>query len=485
MKRLVLGLAFALLLSPAAFASDRIEALVIDSGSDFTHSYLKNHTSPNLAELNGKAGVDDDHNGYVDDVFGWNFVENSKTIIHLEYAPPNYDKVMHFMELMGKLQAYGKEGLTSDEFNFLRTNYNDPKFRKWINFVGGWAHGTHVAGIIAGNNPVVKLNAVTHIQTGNPPAKEIKEALDSVNFSILQSRKAGTRAVADSSATKPTKKVSLAELAKSFAKLGVQNAQKVTKEAAYLATFKPRLINCSWGVPNKNLMSMMKKYMVQQWGWTNPTDQEVQKVVNVFVKNAFTPRDLAFFKNVPNALIFIAAGNSSENNDNIIGSPNSVPISNKIVIAATMENKKLADFSCYGKKTVDVAVPGVNIYSSYPVEQMGYMSGTSMACPMAVRFGSMVLSKNPSLTPQELKKILMKTVDKKAWLADKVVSGGVINVDRAMYAAEQMKNGKSIDTAIKLARAKVADKINRTPDKFKGPDLNNKEVKALYYSAIF
>lgn len=486
MKRFVLGLALAVLLSSAAFAGDRIETLVIDSGSDFTHPYISGHAVPNLQELNGKANVDDDNNGYKDDVYGWNFIDNSNVIVHLEYAPPDYPKVMKFMALMGKLQAYGKEALTKDEYNFLYTNYQDPKFRKWINFVGGWAHGTHVAGIIAGNNPAAGLNAITHIQSGTPPTKGIKEALDSINYQLLQSQSGERRATEPAdNANAPKKKLSLEYLGKMFANYGKQYAEKVKDEAKYIATFKPRLINCSWGVPNQNLLPMMKKNMVEQWGWTNPTDKEVQEVVNLFVKNAFLPRDVAFFKGVPQALIFIAAGNSHENNDELIGSPNSVPISNKIVIAATMENKKLADFSCYGKKTVDVAVPGVNILSSYPAGQMGYMSGTSMACPMAVRFGSMVLKKNEALTPQQLKKILMETVDKKAWLADKVVSGGVINVNRAMYAAKLMKDGKSIDAAIKDARAKVKDMVDRTPSKFKGPDLTDKKVKELYFSAVF
>lgn len=56
-------------------AAKPINVLVIDSGSDFTHKVLNPLANPNKTELNGKAGVDDDKNGYADDIYGWNFVE--------------------------------------------------------------------------------------------------------------------------------------------------------------------------------------------------------------------------------------------------------------------------------------------------------------------------------------------------------------------------------------------------------------------------
>jgi subtilisin family serine protease len=136
-----------------------------------------------------------------------------------------------------------------------------------------------------------------------------------------------------------------------------------------------------------------------------------------------------------------------------------------------------------GKNTVDVAVPGVNIYATYPNQKMGYMSGTSMACPLALNYGAQVLYVNPQLKAVELKKILMETVDKKDWLADKVRSGGVINVTRAMFAAEQVKEGKSLEDAIKIACEKVGDKVVRTPKRTR-PNLEDPMVKELYFSII-
>jgi len=56
--------------------SNEIKVAVIDTGVDYNHSDLKENILINEAELNGKDGVDDDNNGYIDDVYGWDFSNN-------------------------------------------------------------------------------------------------------------------------------------------------------------------------------------------------------------------------------------------------------------------------------------------------------------------------------------------------------------------------------------------------------------------------
>ena len=51
---------------------------VVDEGVCYTHVDLKDNMLANEAELNGEDGVDDDGNGYVDDIYGYNFVHNGK-----------------------------------------------------------------------------------------------------------------------------------------------------------------------------------------------------------------------------------------------------------------------------------------------------------------------------------------------------------------------------------------------------------------------
>ncbi len=373
------------------------------------------------------------------------------------------------MDYIGKLQAYGKEAFTKSEWEWLLKHYNDPKIGPWINFVGGWAHGTHCAGIIATKNTAVKLNAIRHIPTGSAPQGAIKDALVALKHIILQKIRRN--------------RVTMEMLEKSFEELGKKYVQEVQEKANYIGSLKPRLINCSYGSDNTHVFEMIKANM-PHWGFLNPSDAKVQEVTNLFVTKAFLPRDKAMFAKAKDALIFIAAGNSSEDLDPFITSPNNVPINNKLVVAATDEDQKLAEFSCYGKKTVDIAVPGVNIYATYPNQKMGYMSGTSMACPNAVRYASLVLEVNPKLTAIQLKNILMNTVDKKAWLKEKVKSGGVINVNRAMEAARQVKAGKTVTDACKLARQKVSDKITR-PKLKSSPNLKDPLIRKIYFSNVY
>lgn len=53
---------------------------IIDGGIDYTHEDLEANVLLNQAELNGTPGQDDDGNGYIDDIYGWNFCTNSKDI---------------------------------------------------------------------------------------------------------------------------------------------------------------------------------------------------------------------------------------------------------------------------------------------------------------------------------------------------------------------------------------------------------------------
>ena len=401
MKKSIIAFSMIAVLGLNSFADSKIPVLVMDSGTDFNHERLAPVADINLSEFNGSKGSDDDGNGYIDDVYGWNFVENTGKLVHSEYEPPRYDDVLRFMELIGKLTVYGKEALSSEEFNFLLANYQNQEFNAWVQFTGGWAHGSHVGGIIARNNDVIKMKAISHIPVGQPPVSQLVED--------------AARGIRASNVTRSgeEKAPTMQEIKDYFAYMGMQQAQGVASERDYVGELSPRVINCSFGTENQQLMASFKQTMVEQWGFSDPSEEEVQEMVNLFVDLALLPKDKELFSKVPNALIVIAAGNSSENLENIVTSPNDVKIDNKLVVAATDNDKNLAVFSCFGKNKVDVAVPGVNILSTYPNGKMGYMSGTSQAAPYAARVATLMLNENPELSAVEVKDIIMNTVDKK------------------------------------------------------------------------
>ena len=132
-------------------------------------------------------------------------------------------------------------------------------------------------------------------------------------------------------------------------------------------------------------------------------------------------------------LIVAAAGNDHKNDDKQPVYPAAYPDANIITVAATDEKDHLADFSNYGKKTVDLAAPGDSIGSTYKGGDYVYMSGTSMAAPLVAAAAAM-LRKQKSAPVKTIRKLLLNNVDDKKKLKDKVASGGRLNIRRSLAA---------------------------------------------------
>ena len=122
-------------------------------------------------------------------------------------------------------------------------------------------------------------------------------------------------------------------------------------------------------------------------------------------------------------LFAAAAGNSSNNNDGTGSYPASYDLANIISVAATDHNDSLAYFSSYGKKTVDVAAPGVDILSTTPSNSYDSYNGTSMATPQVTGLIALTKAYDPSLTSQQLKSLIMVSGDPIPSLTNKVLSG--------------------------------------------------------------
>lgn len=115
-----------------------ITIAIIDTGVDFSHRNLKDVAWTNIRELRGKKGVDDDHNGFVDDVNGWDFTSNSPLI------------------------------------------------------VDGHGHGTHLAGIISGNSeepngfkgvcPGIKIMSLRYFATDMTGLKNLENTVKAIKY---------------------------------------------------------------------------------------------------------------------------------------------------------------------------------------------------------------------------------------------------------------------------------------------------------------
>lgn len=176
-----------------------------------------------------------------------------------------------------------------------------------------------------------------------------------------------------------------------------------------------------------------------------------QRGVNVVASNgSYGEFNQAFYADFPGGIagertaierwqasggIFVAAaGNSSFDNDNpnFTFFPSSYDIPGMISVAASDNNDGLANFSNFGAQTVDLAAPGVDILMASPGGGYTYNSGTSMAAPMVTGAVALLKSIQPNASAVQLRAAIIDSVDILPAFQGRVVSGGRLNVFRAM-----------------------------------------------------
>lgn len=132
------------------------------------------------------------------------------------------------------------------------------------------------------------------------------------------------------------------------------------------------------------------------------------------------------------ALFVAAAGNDSNDNDVRPSYPASYQVPNVVSVAAIDNQGKLASFSSFGKNSVHIGAPGVNVLSSVLGNNYQVYSGTSMATPHVSGVAGLVLSHSPNLTNIELRERLLATARPIASLKNKVSSKGMVNAEAAL-----------------------------------------------------
>lgn len=161
-------------------------------------------------------------------------------------------------------------------------------------------------------------------------------------------------------------------------------------------------------------------------------------------------------------LVVCAAGNEHQDTDKRENFyyPAAYGLSNIISVAATDIRNKLISSSNWGKNKVDVAAPGESIYSTLPGGKHGFMTGTSQATAFVTGLAALMLAKNPSLTPLEIKTAIKASTDKLPSLAGKVASGGRVNAYSALALMQPKAPAVRIapvkSLAFKPARRKTA-----------------------------
>lgn len=486
--------------------SKTVVVAVIDSGIDTLHEDLKPILWTNPKEIPGN-GIDDDKNGFVDDVHGWNFI-GGRDGSNVKEDSYEYARVYHNNKTKfdGKSEAdfTGKE---LDEFKIWK------KAEKKV--TGDDAGGVDMMVLkrlqknLDKADSTLKLALGKTVYTGkeleaytpkNDDEKKAKgtmygimkgnNSLDGTNEEFLtgldeyvsgEDRKAEAK-------TKPPKAYR-ADVTKddetNFNDLNYGN-NDIMASTPFHGTHCSGIIAA---VRNNNkgmdgIADNVRIMMVRAVPDGDEHDKDIAQAIRYAVNNGaqiismsfgkdFSPQkqwvDDAFrYAESKGVLLVHAAGNDSKDVDTEDNFPNPVYIDGKgraanvLTVGASGDAKNgglTASFSNFGKNEVDVFAPGVQIYSTVPGgTTYGKASGTSMACPVTAGIAALLLEYYPTLSARQLKMIIEKSAqqpdekvnkpgtDEKVNLSDLSRTGGFVNAYEAIKLASTIKGERKITT---------------------------------------
>jgi cell wall-associated protease len=408
--------------------SESVVVAVIDSGVDIEHEDLQGKIWVNTKEIPNNK-IDDDKNGYVDDIHGWNFLGNSKGE-NLDAA--RLEKTRIFAQLMDKYEGIDPATIKSDaEFELYQNVKNEieserAQYEPYLEMVKSGALDEETKKYIIdqldynlnvnyddraliGDNP----DDFTDTNYGNSDV-EGPDALHGTHVSGIIAAIRGNNKGGDG----------VADNVKIMSLRAVPNGDEQDKDIAlairYAVDNGAKVINMSFG----------KAYSPHQ-----------EKVFEAFQ-----------YADSKGVLLVHAAGNDAKDIDIEPNYPTSLysfqeaPLDHFLTIGASTKDKEelVASFSNFGQTRVDVFAPGFEIYNSVPQSDYKNLQGTSMAAPMVSGVAAMLKSYFPTLSMKEIKDVMLSTSTKYnvQEFATKSVTGGVVNVYNAVKACQKLESSK-------------------------------------------
>ena len=397
--------------------STTVIVAIADSGIDIEHPDLKSNVWNNPKEIAGN-GIDDDKNGFVDDMHGWNFLGNS------------YDETLEITRIVRSYQQrFGNKTATQIAANDMADFKEYIKLKEIVDKEAAKDRGDHYYDVDF--NPRAKFD-------NNAYNYNVKIYGDNKVNNVVEDEAHGSH-VAGIVAADRTNSIGAKGVANNVKIMSIRmvpNGDEYDKDVAlairYAADNGAKIINTSFGKgysPNKEWVHDAIKYAAQK-----------------------------------DVLIVNAAGNSAENVDVTETYPNDTPDNMKEVadnmltigaLAPVYNERLAAGFSNYGKRNVDIFAPGVVVYSTMPNENYALLSGTSMASPSTAGVAALIRSYYPQLTAKQVKHIIMNSGTKvnmdvlrpgskteKIPFSSMSVTGRIVNAYNAVVMADKMVNKK-------------------------------------------
>ena len=475
---------------------------VIDSGVDFNHEDLKSVMWTNPGEIPGN-GIDDDKNGYVDDIHGWNFIggkdgknvndDNLEMTRLMRKLKPKYD---------GKSEADFKTKEEKAEFALylqVKDDYTKTKEKFETSYNG---YKTFYDAVVKLNNSVkTQLNTekVTAAELEKYTATSSEESKMKDRFmnrlkaggsldDIIESVKEGVdyfysfvayglnmdfdpRSIVGDDYNNPNDRY--------YGNNDCNGPDSFhgTHVAGIIAAARGN------GVGMDGIAADVKIMAIRCVPAGDERDKDVANAIRYAVDNGCKIINMSFGKKYSwdkkavdeavkyaeskGVLLIHAAGNDNLDIDVVTHYPckkfaDKGEAGNFIDVGALSwqsGDKIVAGFSNYGKKTVDIFAPGVDIYSTAPKNEYKDASGTSMASPVTAGVAAVLKSYYPSLTPAQIKKILIKS-SLKTYKGQKVVKPHSHEEKEELVKFEKL--GKNAGIVNLYEAIKMAEKFAKT-----------------------
>ena len=488
---------------------------VIDSGVDTLHEDLKSVLWHNPKEIPGN-GIDDDKNGYVDDIYGWNFL-GGRDGRNVEKDSYEAARVYHRLKTKWEEKDIASGTLSADETK---------EYKMWLKAkfdIVGEINPLEVIqvkrmykdlklgdSIIRKDLEKEEYNCkdLSDYTATSDKAKKVKAILlnickgndndDISNVMILDELEGDiNKFEAVDKAPKDYRNEIVKDNYYDFNdKFYGNNNVMVSNTAALHGTHVSGIIGAARnnGVGMDGIADNVKIMTVRAVPDGDEHDKDIAlairyaadngaKVINMSFGKGFSPEkkwvdDAVKYAETKGVLLVHAAGNSHQNLDTTYNFPTPVfeegtRAPNWITVGASGDPKAgglTASFSNYGKKEVDVFAPGVRIYSTVPGgNTYQNLQGTSMASPVVAGLAAFIMQYYPKLTPEQVKLVIEKSsqnpgvkvkdpgTGEEVNLDDLSRSGGVINAYEAIRLASTLKPETNKTT--KPVKSKVKAKV--------------------------